>query len=219
MLKIGHRGAKGYVAENTLASFQKAIDLQVDGIELDVHVSRDGEIMVIHDETIDRTTSGKGFVKNFNSLELQSYGIPTLNKVLDLINNNLLVNIELKSDNSVEKVIEIINFYCSDKKWNINNFIVSSFNWELLLKVKSLNKNIKIGVITEEKLESAIAFAKQVRAFSINPYFKLLNVENVLIMQKEGFQVHCWTVNSPEDIIFVKSLQVDAVISDFPDKI
>ena len=89
MLKIGHRGAKGYVAENTLASFQKAIDLQVDGIELDVHVSRDGEIMVIHDETIDRTTSAKGFVKNLSSNELQFYGIPTLLEVLDLINNNL----------------------------------------------------------------------------------------------------------------------------------
>ena len=219
MLKIGHRGAKGYVAENTLASFEKAMNLGVDGIELDVHLSLDGEVVIIHDETIDRTTSKKGLVKNFTYVDLKKLKIPTLNEVLDLINNNFLVNIELKSNDSVEKVMEIIDFYISDKKWNINNFIVSSFNWELLLKVKSLNKNIKIGVITEEKLESAIAFAKQVRAFSINPSFKLLNVENVLIMQKEGFQVHCWTVNSPEDIIFVKSLQVDAVISDFPDKI
>ena len=219
MLNIGHRGAKGYLAENTLSSFQKAIDLQVDGIELDAHVSRDGEIMVIHDETIDRTTSGKGFVKNLSSNELQFYGIPTLSDVLDLINNNLLVNIELKSDNSVEKVIEIIVFYISEKKWNINNFIVSSFNWELLLKVKSLNKNIKIGVLIDNNIESAVAFGKVNQAFSINPYFKLLNIENILIMQKEGFQVHCWTVNSPEDIIFVNNLKVDAVISDFPDRI
>ena len=196
MLKIGHRGAKGYVAENTLASFEKAMNLGVDGIELDVHLSLDGEVVIIHDETIDRTTSKKGLVKNFTYVDLKKLKIPTLNEVLDLINNNFLVNIELKSNDSVEKVMEIIDFYISDKKWNINNFIVSSFNWELLLKVKSLNKNIKIGVITEEKLESAIAFAKQVRAFSINPSFKLLNVENVLIMQKEGFQVHCWTVNS-----------------------
>ena len=219
MLKIGHRGAKGYVAENTLASFQKAIDLQVDGIELDVHVSRDGEIMVIHDETIDRTTSGKGFVKNLSSNELQFYGIPTLREVLDLINNNLLVNIELKSDHSVEKVIEIINFYCSEKNWNINDFIISSFNWELLLKVKSLNKNIKIGVLTEEKIESAIDFAVANQAFSINPYFKLLNSENVELMHKEKIQIHTWTVNSLEDLTFVKKLKVDAIISDFPDRI
>ena len=219
MLKIGHRGAKGYVAENTLASFQKAIDLQVDGIELDVHVSRDGEIMVIHDETIDRTTSGKGFVKNLSSNELQFYGIPTLREVLDLINNNLLVNIELKSDHSVEKVIEIINFYCSEKNWNINNFIISSFNWELLLKVKSLNKNIKIGVLTENNIESAIDFAAANQAFSINPYFKLLNSENVELMHKEKIQIHTWTVNSLEDLTFVKKLKVDAIISDFPDRI
>ena len=219
MLKIGHRGAKGYVAENTLASFQKAIDLQVDGIELDVHVSRDGEIMVIHDETIDRTTSGKGFVKNLSSNELQFYGIPTLREVLDLINNNLLVNIELKSDNSVEKVIEIINFYCSEKNWNINNFIISSFNWEFLLKVKSLHKNIKIGVLTEDNIESAIDFAVANQAFSINPYFKLLNSENVELIHKEKIQIHTWTVNSLEDLTFVKKLKVDAIISDFPDRI
>ena len=219
MLKIGHRGAKGYVAENTLASFQKAIDLQVDGIELDVHVSRDGEIMVIHDETIDRTTSGKGFVKNLSSNELQFYGIPTLREVLDLINNNLLVNIELKSDNSVEKVVEIINFYCSEKNWNINNFIISSFNWEFLLKVKSLHKNIKIGVLTENNIESAIDFAVANQAFSINPYFKLLNSENVELMHKEKIQIHTWTVNSLEDLTFVKKLKVDAIISDFPDRI
>ena len=219
MLKIGHRGAKGYEAENTLASFEKAVSLGVHGIELDVHLSFDSEVMVIHDETIDRTTSEKGLLKNFTYMELKKLEIPALYEVLDLINNNFLVNIELKSNDSVEKVIEIIDFYISDKKWNINNFIVSSFNWKLLLKVKSLNKNIKIGVLTEEKVESAIAFSKQIHAFSINPYFRLLNIENVLIMQKEGFQVHCWTVNSPEDIIFVKSLHVDAIISDFPDRI
>ena len=219
MLKIGHRGAKGYVAENTLASFQKAIDLRVDGIELDVHVSRDGEIMVIHDETIDRTTSGNGFVKNLSLNELQFYGIPTLREVLDLINNNLLVNIELKSDHSVEKVIEIINFYCSEKNWNINNFIISSFNWEFLETAKSLNKYIKIGVLTENNIESAIDFAVANQAFSINPYFKLLNSENVELIHKEKIQIHTWTVNSLEDLTFVKKLKVDAIISDFPDRI
>ena len=219
MIKIGHRGAQGYVAENTLASFEKAMALDVDGIELDVHLSLDGEVMVIHDKTIDRTTSEKGLVKNFTCVELKKLEIPTLNEVLDLINNNFLVNIELKSNDSVEKVIEIIDFYISEKKWNSENFIISSFDWKLLLKVKSLNKDIKIGVLTEENLESAITFAKKIEAFSINPYFKLLTAENVQIIQNEGFQIHTWTVNSPEDIIFVKSLQVDAIISDFPDRI
>ena len=219
MLKIGHRGAKGYVAENTLASFEKAINLAVNGIELDVHLSLDKEIVVIHDETIDRTTNGKGLVKNLSSLELQSYGIPKLSQVLDLINNKVLVNIELKSNDIVEKVITLIDFYISDKKWNPENFIISSFNWESLSKVKSLDKNIKIGVLTDDNLVLAIAFAKENEAFSINPHFRLLNAENVKRIQKEGFEVHTWTVNSLEDIEMIKNMNVDAIISDFPDRI
>ena len=83
ILKIGHRGAKGYVAENTLASFQKAIDFCVDGIELDVHLSSDAKVVVIHDETINRTTSLQGFVNDFTALELNKLGIPTLENVLN----------------------------------------------------------------------------------------------------------------------------------------
>jgi glycerophosphoryl diester phosphodiesterase len=219
MLKIGHRGAKGYIAENTIASFQKALDLKLDGIELDVHVSSDGEIMVIHDETINRTTTETGFVKDFTSVNLQHLGIPTLNQVLNLVNNHFLVNIELKSNNYVAKVILLIEKYISENNWNKTNFIISSFHWEYLLEVKALNKNIKIGVLTENNIDEALSFAKQIDAFSVNPYFKLLTPENVRKIQKSGFEVHTWTVNSIEDITFVKSLQVNAIISDFPDRI
>ena len=219
MLKIGHRGAKGYVAENTLASFQKAIELKVDGIELDVHLSSDGEIMVIHDQTIDRTTIGNGFVKDFTSYELKQFGIPTLTQVLNLLNHNFFVNIELKSNYSVEKVIILIEKYVSENNWDYNNFMISSFLWTNLEVVSHRNNQIKIGVLTEDAIEKALAFAKEIKAFSINPYFKLLNVENVRLIHKEGFQIHTWTVNSSEDITFVKSLNVEGIISDFPDKI
>ena len=77
MLKIGHRGAKGYEPENTLASFQKAIELQVDGIELDVHLSSDNQLVVIHDKTINRTTNGKGLVNSFTKTELQNWRPPS----------------------------------------------------------------------------------------------------------------------------------------------
>ena len=219
MLKIGHRGAKGHVAENTLASFQKAIELKVDGIELDVHLSSDAEIMVIHDETIDRTTTGKGFVKNFTSVELKQFGIPTLTEVLDLLNNNFFVNIELKSTDSIEKVMNLIEKYISENNLTYENFIISSFLWDNLEVVSQRNNQIKLGVLTEDSIEMALAFAKEIKAFSINPYFKLLNQENVKLMHNEGFQIHTWTVNSLEDIIFVKSLPVEGIISDFPDKI
>lgn len=219
MLKIGHRGAKGYVAENTLASFQKALELKVDGIELDVHLSSDVEIMVIHDETINRTTNGKGFVKNFTSVELKQFGIPTLKEVLDVINQECFVNIEIKDAKTTKLVVELIQNYLSKKHWNIEKFIVSSFDWTVLKEISQLNSTIKIGVLTEDNIDDAVIFAKEIKAFSINLYFKLLTIDIVERIQKEEFQIHTWTVNSSEDITFVKSLNVDGIISDFPDKI
>ena len=218
-LKIGHRGAKGYVAENTLASFKKAIELGVDGIELDVHLSSDGVIMVIHDQTINRTTAGNGFVKDITSAALSQYGIPTLAEVLDLLNHNFFVNIELKSDDLVEKIIVLIEQQVAEKNWSYKNSMISSFLWTELEIVSKTNNQIQIGVLTEDAIENALVFAKKIKAFSINPYFKLLNSENVKLINKEGFQIHTWTVNMPEDITFVKSLNVDGIISDFPDKI
>jgi glycerophosphoryl diester phosphodiesterase len=219
MLKIGHRGAKGYVAENTLASFKKALELKVDGIELDIHLSSDAEIMVIHDETINRTTNGNGFVKDFTSVELKQFGIPTLIEVLDVINQECFVNIEIKDAKTTEFVVELIQNYLSKKHWNIKKFIVSSFDWAVLKEISQLNSTIKIGVLTEDNIDDAIAFAKEIKAFSINLYFNLLTINIVERIQKEGFQIHTWTVNSSEDITFVKSLNVDGIISDFPDKI
>ena len=219
MLKIGHRGAKGYVAENTLASFKKALELKVDGIELDVHLSSDAEIMVIHDETINRTTNGNGFVKDFTSAELKQFGIPTLIEVLDLINQECFVNIEIKDVKTTKLVVELIQNYLSKKHWNIEKFIVSSFDWTVLKEISQLNSTIKIGVLTEDNIDDAVIFAKEIKAFSINLYFKLLTIDIVERIQKEEFQIHTWTVNSLEDITFVKNFGVDAIISDFPDRL
>lgn len=219
MLKIGHRGAKGYEPENTLISFKKAIDLNVNGIELDVHLSSDGEIMVIHDETIDRTTDGKGFVKNFTSSQLKKLEIPTLIEVLDLVNRNCFVNIELKGMGTVKPVNELINHYISDKNWNYTDFLVSSFDWNMLEEFHLLNPKIRIGVLTEESLEEALAFAKKIKAFSIHSHYRLLTKENVALMQKNGFEVYPWTVNSIKDIQKITSFNVNGIISDFPDRI
>ena len=219
MLKIGHRGAKGYVAENTLVSFQKAIELGCDGIELDVHLSLDGEIVVIHDDTIDRTSSGKGFVNQMTLKELKKYDIPTLQEVFKIVNHNILVNIELKSYEAIEKVIEFIEKLIFEKSRSFDGILVSSFDWEALQKVHSINNKIKIGVLTENDLDKAQAFAKKINAYSINPYFKLLSSEKVLEMHQKGFKIFTWTVNSEEDVTFVKNFKVDAIISDFPDRI
>lgn len=219
MHKIGHRGAKGYAAENTLVSFQKAIKLGVDGIELDVHLSSDRKVMVIHDDTIDRTTSDKGFVNHFNAKELVAFGIPTLESVFDLANKKCFINVELKTYETVDKVTELIERYVAEKGWNYEHFIVSSFDWNALQQVHFLNDKIRIGVLTNTDLDLATAFAKFIKAHSIHPYYHLLTEENTLKMQSKNFKVYPWTINEPEDIIFVKSLNVDGIITDFPDRL
>jgi glycerophosphoryl diester phosphodiesterase len=219
MHKIGHRGAKGYAEENTLVSFQKAIDLGVDGIELDVHLSADGKVMVIHDDSIDRTTSDKGFVKDISKAALEKLGIPSLETVFDLVDKKCFINVELKTYETADKVAELIAHYVSEKGWNYEHFIVSSFDWNAIQQVNFLNDKIPIGVLTNTDLDLAIAFAKFLKAYSIHPYYHMLKADNVAKMQTKNFKVYPWTINEPEDIIFVQSLQVDGIITDFPDRI
>lgn len=219
MYKIGHRGAKGYAPENTLASFQKAIQMGVDGIELDVHLSSDGKVMVVHDATIDRTTSGSGSVKDFSSKELEQLGIPTLVSVFDLVDKKCFVNVELKIYETADKAAGLIENLVSEKGWDYEQIIISSFDWNALQQVHFLNDKIKIGVLAQTDLDLALAFAKFIKAHSIHPYYHLLTAENVKHMQSKNFKVYPWTINEPEDIIFVQSLQVDGIITDFPDRL
>lgn len=225
MLKIAHRGAKGYEPENTLKAFQKAVDLNADGIELDVHLSTDGHIIVMHDETIDKMTNGKGFVNTFSLSELKSfliagqYEIPTLNEVFDLVDKKCFINIELKDAETVIAVTTLIEKYISEKNWNYNHFIVSSFDWNALQEVYNLNKNIPLGVLTETTIDSALAFAEKVQAKAIHPDYELLTPEKTKQIQEKGFLVFPWTVNLEQDIQKIKSYNVDGIISDFPDKL
>lgn len=215
MLKIGHRGAKGHEAENTLVSFQKAIELGVDMVELDVYLSKDNHPVVIHDKTIDRTTSGHGLVADFLASELQSLGVPTLENVFNLVNNQCEINIEIKVIEAVDSVLHVIHSSTFDKR----KLLLSSFDWNALQEVRLRDSTIRIGVLTETDITLALAFAKFIKAYSIHPYYHLLTAENTQKTQTNTIKVFPWTVNEYEDIIFVKSLQVDGIISDFPDRL
>ncbi len=223
-LKIAHRGAKGYEPENTIQAFQKALDLGCHGIEIDIHLSSDDHVMVIHDERVDRTTNGSGFIREFSleSLKKMTIGnsakIPTLVETLDFLDGRCLVNIELKIGNAAEQVVEIVE----DKilsGWEPGNFLVSSFDWVALKKVHEINPQIPLGVLTETDLQLAIAFGKFIGAHSIHPHHHLLTNETVDEIRSSGFKSYVWTVNEREDIDRLKSLNVDAIISDFPDRI
>ena len=225
ILKIGHRGEKGYEPENTLISFEKAIEMGADGIELDVHLSLDGHLIVIHDETIDRTTNGKGAVNQLSLQELKAFRInetleiPTLQEVLDLVNKRCFVNIELKNQDTAEKVVELIAYYIIEKKWSYDGFLVSSFDWHALQQVRFLDSKIPIGVLTETDLNLAISFARFMEAEALHPDFQLLTPEHISKIQEKDIKIYPWTVNNLEDIQKIKSLRVDGIITDFIDRV
>lgn len=215
MLKIGHRGAKGHCPENTLASFEKAIALGVDMIELDVWLSSDKIAMVIHDETIDRTTSKTGLVTDYNAKELQHLGIPTLRDVFELVDNRCEINVELKTFSATQAVLNLI----AKNTFDQSKILISSFDWNALQEVRFHDNDIRIGVLTETDLDLAMAFAKFIKAEAIHPYYHLLTAENTEKIKEKGFKVFPWTINEPEDITFVKSLEVDGIITDFPERL
>ncbi len=225
MLKIGHRGAKGHAPENTLMSFQKAIDLGVDGVELDVHLTSDDQLICIHDDTLNRTTSGNGLVSSFTLNELKMLRIdshqeiPTLEEVFDLIDKKIFINIELKGKNTAKSVVALIDLFIKEKNWTYNHFIVSSFDWIALQEVRSLDPKIAIGVLTQTDLALAIGFADFIQAKSIHPYFHLLTHENAELIRQKGLLLFPWTINEVEDIQTIKSFHVDGIISDFPDRL
>jgi glycerophosphoryl diester phosphodiesterase len=225
ILKIGHRGANGYEPENTLISFQKAIEMGADAIELDVHLSSDGHLIVIHDETIDRTTNGKGAVNQLTLQELKSvrinekHEIPTLKEVFDLVDKHCFINIELKNQDTAEQVVQLIERYISEKNWNHTHFLVSSFDWNALQQVRFLNEDIRIGVLTETDMDLAISFARFIKAEALHPDFQLLTNEYTTKIQEKGIRVFPWTVNKKEDIQKIKSFKVDGIITDFLDRI
>lgn len=222
---FGHRGAKGYVSENTLASFQKALDLNVDGIELDVHVCATGELMVFHDFTLDRMTNGSGEIHNFSLEELRKlrvndvFEISTLEEVLNLINRKCIVNIELKGHNTAKPTVQTIEKYIKEYNWKMENFIVSSFQRDELFKVSQFNSKIPLAVLTQASVEQAMEWAEEFSTNIIHPHFSLLTEDNCKIATKKGFQINTWTVNDTIDIERLKKYKINGIISDFPDRI
>lgn len=225
VLNIGHRGAKGHEPENTLPSFQKALDLNADGIELDVHICKTGELIVIHDFTVDRTTNGTGAISELSLSEIKSLRIndtveiPTLEEVLDLIDKKCLVNIELKGRHTAKSVSHLIEKYILEKEYNYDDFIVSSFQREELEMMHSINPKVHLGVLSQASVTQSLEWANAFSAKAIHPHFSLLTEHNVQKAQEQGFKVYTWTINETEDIERIKTYNVNGIITDFPDRI
>lgn len=224
MLNIGHRGAKAHIAENTLASFEEAFRLSADGIELDVHRCATGELVVIHDFTVDRTTNGTGEVSKMAFDDLRKlvvevqYQIPTLQEALDLTGANRFINIEMKGRHTAQAVADVVEGYIG-KGFSYQNIIVSSFQHEELEAMYSINNKIHLGVLTQASVAEAWELAEKVNAKALHPHFSLLTESNVKKAQDAGYKIYTWTVNEPDDIARMKSYGVDGIISDYPERL
>ncbi len=223
LLKIGHRGAKAHVAENTIASINKALDIGVDAIEIDVHKCASGELVVFHDFTLDRMTNGSGEVAK-HSLEqlkqlrvLGEFEIPTLEEVLDAIDRKCVLNIELKGKDTASVACEVISEYIETRRWQLDDFLISSFQLEELKTVFNLNSKLRLGVLTKASVSEAIKNASIINAYAIHPNVALLTKDNVKLAQDKDYKVITWTVNDEATTQRVKTYGVDGIISDNPE--
>ncbi|MBS4178866.1 glycerophosphodiester phosphodiesterase [Lederbergia citrea] len=232
---FGHRGSMGSLPENTLLGFRHALECGVDGIEPDVQLTKDGEVVVIHDETIDRTTDGTGYVKDFTLNELRQFSagvtfstfelfdeaewklerIPTLEEVLHLISPfQIELNIELKTtlfpyEGIEEKVLKIVNqFDYADK------VIYSSFHLPSILKLKKIEPNVKIAWLLEEELIRPSEYVQSLELEGLHLHKDLLLKDRI---SADDFSIRVWTVNDEKEIEqLLNKNNIDVIMTDFP---
>ncbi|MCL6457692.1 MAG: glycerophosphodiester phosphodiesterase [Gorillibacterium sp.] len=228
-LIYAHRGASGDAPENTMAAFRLAVQQGADGIELDIQMSRDGQLVVIHDESLDRTTNGKGLVTHYTSAELQRLdashrfeqyrgeSLPLLQEVLAyLAPTSLELNIELKNglilyEGMEEKAIRLVKEYAME-----NRVVFSSFNHYSLVKLASLAPEIERGILYGEGLYEPWNYAGSIQALALHAHYYSVYPEIVAGAHAAGSKIRPWTVNEDADLRRMIALGVDAVITNYP---
>lgn len=233
MLIYAHRGASGTFPENTLAAFQEAARLPVHGVEFDVHLTKDGELVVIHDETIDRTSNGSGYVKDLTLAQLRDYDfgswfspdftgekIPTLEEVLLLFQStHHHVNIELKSDifpyeGMTAKVLELI------KSHNLESRVVlSSFDHSAIQEAKRLAPHIETGALTMEVLVQPLEYLKNIPADAYHLLFPTAIRPSYREVYEAGIPVRAYTVNEENYASLLQQAGIQAIFTDYPERL
>ncbi len=225
ILNIGHRGASGYEPEDTIRAFERALEIGVDALGIDVHVCATGEVVVIHDNRVDRTTDGFGNVseKNLHVLkELKTRDeerIPTLQETFEFVNKRAKLDIELKEDGCAAPTREIVRHYLDVEGWKNEDVFISSFLKTELEAYRALDAAALLSVLSNWTSNEVFEFAEKIRAYSLNINFLSLDLDVVREIHKKGFKVFAWTVNEKEDIEKMKSIGVDGIFSDFPDRV
>ena len=224
-ITIGHRGARGHAAENSLASVQAALDLGVDMMEVDVFRLRDGEIVVFHDARLARLTDGDGGIEDLTLAELNqltllgAHKVPRLRDVLTLIDHRTRLNVELKGANTAEGTHAVLAEFVERHGYKWEDFTISSFRHDELRRMRQLDADIEIGILPTGPAIEALAVGEELGAHSINPSHKKLTQADVDAMHAAGFLVYPWTVNAPEDVARMIELGVDGLITDYPERV
>lgn len=233
MTKIfAHRGASAYAPENTVEAFALAMEQGADGIELDVQMTKDGQVVVIHDEIIDRVSDGTGAVRDYTLEELKKFHfsnhmenyenavIPTLKEVLDLIKpSNMLLNIELKTgiywySNLEEKTMELVKEAGMEDR-----VIYSSFNHYSIKKILELDSHAECAFLYSDVILNVDKYAKNAGVCGLHPaVYHLKMAEFLKEYQESGLKVRVWTVNKKEDMEKFIKADLEAVITNYPDK-
>ncbi|MFE8700443.1 glycerophosphodiester phosphodiesterase [Cytobacillus sp. FJAT-54145] len=231
-LIYAHRGSKGTHPENTLLAFEEAIRLGVDGIELDVHLTKDEQLVVIHDETVDRTTNGSGKVRDMTLEEIKKLDagswfsdefshatIPTLGEVLELLKDtDIRLNVEIKNDVvqylNIEEVVlkELETYSYKDKS------IISSFNHYTVKKVSQLDPEIETAILFMELLVEPWKYAKSIGASALHVYVPVAFADMSRKAQDSGYPVRVFTVNDEALMSQLMDLNIDTIMTDFPEK-
>lgn len=227
-----HRGASAYCPENTLEAFSLAIAGGADAIELDVHLTKDNEIVVAHDSRLERVSDGNGFINDLTLNELKSLNfnklfpdspvcrMPTLAEVFALIQPSALsINIELKTTERLypqlpEKLVALARDYSMQER-----IIYSSFNHYSLQQVQQIDPTVKIGLLYELGMVDPWVYANYVHAYAIHPHYFVIAAlpETVRRCHENGVMVNVWTVDDPRAITQMLQCGVDGIISNKPD--
>jgi glycerophosphoryl diester phosphodiesterase len=231
-LVLAHRGASAYAPENTIAAFNLALEMGADGIELDVTLSKDGVPIVIHDDTVDRTTNGHGAIKEMTVAEIQQLDahyqfdqyagekIPTLAQVLDAIGKRGIVNIELKSTTFKTDGLEIAVLAAIEDTRTTTNVIFSSFNPFALARMYDLNPRIPRGLLYSPGLPIYLRRAwlrPLAHATAMHPECSMITAQYVAWAKNHGLKVNAWTTDEPEEMQRLIELDVDAIMTNKPD--
>lgn len=224
VLVVGHRGASGYAPENTMASFKLAHEMGADMVELDVYVSVDGTLVVMHDDTVDRTTDGTGRIEDMTLEQIQKLDagakfdekfkgerVPTLEEVLSWAADKIEVNIEIKGAGCEPGVVELVRKYKMTDK-----VLVSSFHHEYLVKIKELAPEIKTGALIDD-IKDINAIVDECHPDAINPRYTQLGKKQVREAHDLGLKVNVYTVNDAVTMRMMISTGVDSIITNYPD--